>query len=87
MQTKEIMVENRHGLHLRVAGSVARCVAGHHSKVCLSHDDVTADGRSVLEMLMLEAPVGTTLRLRVDGPDETEVLARITECFSDGAGI
>jgi phosphotransferase system HPr (HPr) family protein len=87
MQTREIVVENRHGLHLRVAGGVARCVAGHHSKVCLSRDGVTADGRSVLEMLMLEAPAGTRLHLRVDGPDEREVLARIAECFSDGAGI
>ncbi len=87
MQTREIVVENQHGLHLRVAGEVARCVAGHGSRVCLSRDDLTADGRSVLEMLMLEAPAGTRLRLRVEGPDETEVLARIAEVFSDGAGI
>ena len=47
----------------------------------------TAAGGSIMDLLLLEASPGAKVRFEVDGPDEKEVAGRITELFSDGAGI
>ena len=46
-----------------------------------------ATGKSVLELLLLEAGPGSVLRVEVDGPKATDVANHISELFSDGAGI
>ena len=89
MTTRNIVVQCEHGLHLRVATSVAGVAREHqettvqltcgncrHAKAC-----------SVLELLTLEASQGTHLEIVADGPDETCVMAALAKIFEHGAGI
>lgn len=88
MIARSIEVANTNGLHLRVAATIAAVVrkAGVTARL-FGHNEKKADGSSVLELVSLDAPRGTTVRVEIEGPDEHRVLARIEELFSDGAGI
>lgn len=89
MQVKDLVVENPHGLHLRVAGEVVNIARRHGGcNIQLSCEGCRfADGCSVLQMLLLEASPGKQVRLTVDGPDEEQVVKEVTELFVEGAGI
>jgi len=87
--TRDIIVQCEHGLHLRVASSVAGVAREHQeTTVQLTCGNCRkAKACSVLELLTLEAGRGTHLEIVADGPDETCVLAALARIFENGAGI
>lgn len=88
MREIDVVVSQQGGVHLRVAGAVARAVRDHQSQVKLSCADCpAADGCSILQLLMLGAPYGATVRVVADGPDEGVVIEKVSEILMDGAGI
>ena len=88
MQTRQVVVGNPHGLHLRVASRVVKLVQSHGARVRLvGGDEREADARSVLDLLTLGANRGESLRVEAEGPDEVQVADRLEDLLSDGAGI
>lgn len=88
MKTKSIKVENEHGLHLRVAGMIAKLTTEQQCAVTVKCGQCRqADGCSVLQLLTLGATKGTSLDVTVDGANEDAVLDRMSEFFMDGSGI
>ena len=89
MQTRDIVMQCEHGLHLRVASAVAGVAREH--KTTAIHVSCgncrRADACSVLELLTLEANRGTHLEIIADGPDETCVMAALARIFENGDGI
>jgi phosphocarrier protein HPr len=87
MRTKKLVVHNEHGMHGRVALRVAERSRQLDALVIVKNESATADGRSVLELLMLGAQKGSELELTVEGRDEERGLAEIAEIFDHGSGI
>ena len=89
MTTRDVVVQCEHGLHLRVASSVAGVALKHRKTyVQLSCDNCrNANACSILELLTLGAGKGTHLEIVADGPDEADVITALTEIFDQGAGI
>ncbi|MEI8206062.1 MAG: HPr family phosphocarrier protein [Kiritimatiellales bacterium] len=88
MQTYNLTVADPHGLHLRVAAKIVNLVKQNRTKVRLfGADNRQADGGSILALLTLNAQQGNSIRVEVDGADESRVAARLSEIFSDGGGI
>ncbi|OGV50604.1 MAG: hypothetical protein A2X49_12460 [Lentisphaerae bacterium GWF2_52_8] len=88
MKQREVLVRNEHGLHLRVAGELVEMVRNRNCKVSLSCGDCKyADACSIMQVLLLAAPQGTALMVKVDGPGEEELLSEIETFFEQGAGI
>jgi len=88
MREIEVVVTSEQGLHLRVADAIAEAVRAHRSCVHLSCAGCPqADGCSVMQLLTLGAGRGTTVRVKVDGPDEQVTLHAVKELLTDGAGI
>ena len=81
MLTKELVVQNRSGIHARVSTMIAQRCKGFTSDIRLRHGTVVADCRSVLDLLSLGACNGTTLRLEASGEDAGEVLDVFTALF------
>ena len=48
--------------------------------------DQEVDGKSIMGLMMLAAEEGSTLRILVDGPDESAVLGALKVLFSDRFG-
>lgn len=85
MQTRDIVVENPNGLHMRVASKIAQLSQEHGTRIHLTSDDNRqANGASVLDMLTLGIQRGTTVRITVDGPSESLVADQLTAILAVG---
>jgi len=89
MQTRDIVVQCEHGLHLRVASAVAGVARDHQTTaVHVSCGNCRrANACSVLELLTLGAEHGAHLEIVADGPDETAVFDALDQVFTHGGGI
>ena len=82
MLTKELVVQNRSGIHARVSTMIAQRCRGFTSDVRLRNGNTVADCRSVLDLLSLGAGNGTKLRLEATGDDAAEVVDVISALFA-----
>jgi phosphocarrier protein HPr len=87
MEVAKIKVKNTSGLHLRTAAKIVDFARRCKSKITLCHDCKFADSCSVLQLLSLGAARDTEIAVIAQGQDEKEVIGKIGELFSEGAGI
>jgi phosphocarrier protein HPr len=80
---REVIIGHRLGLHARVAARVVQLSTKYKSNIELFRNeqgkDITADGRSILSILLMAAGFGSRIIVRVDGVDEHEALESICE--------
>lgn len=83
-----VKVVNPLGLHARAAAQLVRLAARFRSTITLKREDsgAFANAKSILSVLALAAPIGTSLRIEVDGEDEQEACDAITGIFAAGFG-
>ena len=79
--TKELIVQNRSGIHARVSTMIAQRCKEFVSEVRLRKGSAVADCRSVLDLLSLGASNGTVVHLEAVGTDAAEVVNVITALF------
>jgi len=82
MVTQDILIINRLGLHARAAAQLVRMANEYPCDIRLSKDGQNSDAKSVMEVLMLGATIGTSLKLSADGEKEYEALKSIAELFA-----
>ena len=82
----EVTVRNRLGLHARAAARFVHAANGFRSRVTLSRDGRTMDGKSILGILLLAASQGTALELGADGEDEDAALSALAALVEGGFG-
>lgn len=74
------------GLHARAASKFVNLAKTFESDVRLGRGDNVADGKSIMSVMLLAAPVGTEVTLDVNGPDEADAFAALAELINDGFG-
>lgn len=79
-RTVTVTLEN--GLHMVPASTIARAARDFAGRVVLRHDQITADARSVLDLLQLRAECGVILELEAEGDGEADVVNAIAELFA-----
>lgn len=88
MIERTLLIKGRLGLHARAAAKLVRVASGFQSQVRLrrSDNDVTADAKSILSVLMLAAGQGTELQACTDGVDEETAMDAIAQLFAEEFG-
>ena len=86
MTLATVKVVNRLGLHARPAAKVVDCAARYASDVKLIYDEKEVDAKSIMSVLLLAAPCGAELSLRINGDGEAAALQAMTELFANGFG-
>jgi len=81
MLTKELVVQNRSGIHARVSTMIAQRCRGFTSVLRLRNGNAVADCRSVLDLLSLGACNGAVLYLEATGEDAEEAVKVISAMF------
>lgn len=66
---KDIVIKNKKGLHIRVATELVRLASQYVSDVLIYKDGREINGKSIMNVLTLEAIYESELKLVVDGPD------------------
>ncbi len=86
---REIVVSNEMGLHARPAMQFVDAANQFQSRVMVYKDGpepVEADGKSVMQMIILEAIKGTPLRIEAEGDDADAAVVVLAALFDNKFG-
>jgi phosphocarrier protein len=83
MKSTKLPVRWREGLHLRHAARIVRCAQGFTSRISLRFRDQVADARSIFNVVMLCALMGSVIDVEISGDDEQGALDAIVQIFDD----
>jgi len=86
MQTREIKITNRLGLHARASAQIVRLASQFRCNVSLVCKGQRASARSMLAVMMLAATMGSTIRLETNGPDESAAMSAMVQLIVDRFG-
>ncbi len=86
---REIVVSNTLGLHARPAMQFVDLANQFKSSVSVhkgGEEPVDADGKSVMQMIILAATQGTSLRIEAEGDDAETAVTKLAELFANKFG-
>ena len=86
MKKKDLLIENKLGLHARAAAQIVKSASGYSARILLCKDGVEVDGKSIMGIMMLAAAKGTTILVQVEGADEDQALEGMERLFRDKFG-
>ena len=66
----KISINNKLGLHARASAKFVSTAARFQSRIDVTKDSQTINGKSIMGVMMLAANLGSELTLQFDGPDE-----------------
>jgi 16S rRNA (cytidine1402-2'-O)-methyltransferase len=81
-QERRLLVANSLGLHARAAAKITEAVNRFDCRVTLHKGEVLADASSVLSILSLDAPKGSQVIARAEGPQALEALNALDKLFA-----
>lgn len=86
MKKKELLIENKLGLHARAAAQIVKTASAYVSKITLAKDGLEVDGKSIMGIMMLAAAKGSTVLLHAHGEDDERAIEGMEKLFHDKFG-
>jgi phosphocarrier protein len=81
-----LKIINPLGLHARAAGKFVNLAKSFQSEITLRKTAEAVDGKSIMSVMLLAAPVGSEVELRVHGDDESDAFNALCELINNGFG-
>lgn len=85
-ESADFVLINRLGLHARAAAQLVQAANRFKADVTVAKDGEEVNGKSIMGLLMLAAPVGSQLRVTVSGEDAAAAMQAIRILINDGFG-
>lgn len=86
MLKREAVIKNTLGIHARPAASLVKIAGKYKSNITFVKDGIKANGKSIMDLLMLEADKGSKVEIIVDGEDEKKALEAVIKLVERGFG-
>lgn len=86
MTEREIIIQNKLGLHARAAAKFVNLASAFKSTIELTRGNRTVNGKSIMGVMMLAAGHGTNLIVSADGGDEAEALSALETLVKEKFG-
>jgi len=88
MHERRVTISNRLGLHARAAAQLVRRASQFNSSVTLLREETgeSANGKSILSVLLLAASRGTCLIIKTEGDDEERAVNALVELIEQRFG-
>jgi phosphocarrier protein HPr len=83
---KRVQIVNLLGLHARAAARFVRAATRFRSRVMVSKDGNSTDGKSILGILFLAATSGSEITISASGEDEHEAVDALVTLVATGLG-
>lgn len=80
---KVVEIKNADGLHMRPAMQFVDVASEFDSRITVSNDDNSVDGKSIMQMSMLAATVGTKLKIKAVGADAAEAVEALRKLVEE----
>ncbi|MBM4194571.1 MAG: HPr family phosphocarrier protein [Gemmatimonadetes bacterium] len=82
MVERDIPVVNRAGIHARPSSEIVKTAAKFTSAITISHEGLDANAKSIMGVMMLAAPCGSTVRVKADGGDAEAAVDALAALFA-----
>jgi phosphocarrier protein len=79
---KELIVQNKMGVHARPAAMIVRITNRFKADVLVEKDGEQVNGKSIMGLMMLAAGRGSKVKFIATGADAGEMLAEIEQLFA-----
>lgn len=77
MLRARVVIPNKKGLHARASAKIVEAAARFQSEIHVIKDGVSANGRSIMGLMMLAASLGKEVEITAQGPDAAEAMKAI----------
>jgi len=86
MKKKELLIQNKLGLHARAAAQIVNSASAYVSRITLAKDGLEVDGKSIMGIMMLAAAKGSTVVVKANGEDEDLAAEGMEKLFMNRFG-
>ncbi len=83
MQSREIVVTNKLGVHARPAGMIVDLTGKSKSDITLEYEGNKVNAKSILNVMMLAITPGSTVKFIANGEDEEQILDQLEQLFRE----
>ena len=83
MQSREIVVTNKLGVHARPAGMIVDITGKAKSDITLEYEGNKVNAKSILNVMMLAITPGSTVKFVANGEDEERILDKWEQLFRE----
>ena len=84
MKTIELEVVNASGIHARPSGMIVEVTNRVNSDVRMKYNGITANAKSILNIMMLAVEPGAMVQFVIEGDDEEVAAEELTKLFQKG---
>ncbi|MBN2092409.1 HPr family phosphocarrier protein [candidate division KSB1 bacterium] len=82
MIEKDFIIPNKLGLHARPAALLVKTLSRFDADIYITKDNQVVNGKSIMGVMTLAAEYGSTVRFRISGEDEEDVVGAVEEVFA-----
>ena len=79
---KELVVNNKMGIHARPAAMIVRITNKFKADVFVEKDEEQVNGKSIMGLMMLAAGRGSKVKFLATGDDAPQMLAELEQLFA-----
>lgn len=83
-RSAKVTVINKYGMHARPATDFAATAMKFASEVTVRNGATEADGKSIMDLMMLAATMGTRLEIACTGDDADDCLKHLSDLVGRG---
>lgn len=83
MIEQNLQIINKLGLHARASAKLVNTAAAFASRVEIEFAGQTADAKSIMQIMMLAASVGSNVIVRTSGEDETQAMEAVARLINN----
>ncbi len=84
--SRNVEICNVRGLHARASNAFSRMAQEYESEIVVMRDGISADARSIMELLSLAASQGCMIEIVATGPDEDTAVSAMAEFVENRFG-
>ena len=79
----QVEIKNTDGLHMRPAMQFVDIASQFECDITVSNEQTSVDGKSIMQISMLAATVGSKLNIKAEGPDAHEAINALKKLVED----
>ena len=83
MIEKDVVVQNRAGIHARPAASIVKVANKFNSEIIIKKDNDEINAKSIMGIITLAATFKTALKIIADGDDEQAAVEALYNLFEN----
>ena len=86
MIEKTVTIQNKLGLHARAASSFVKVAQEFASAITVRSSSATANGKSIMNMMVLQAGIDSEIVIQAEGDDENESMQALLDLINQKFG-